>query len=86
MIHLEWLFLMQLGMGILMFFFLLKLTQMKKQIDEITREVMNYISFVTKEEEEETVESSEIRKATYKKEVEEAKNRLIEAVLGEYFP
>lgn len=86
MIHLEWLFLMQLGMGILMFFFLLKLTQMKKQIDEITNEVMNYISFVTKEEEEETAESSEIRRTTYKKEVEEAKNRLIEAVLGEYFP
>lgn len=96
MFRLEWLFLMQLLMGILMIFFLQKLTQMKKQVDEITREVMNYISYVTEDMEEESIQETSLGSKTYntgekhveamnKKEREEAQNRLIQAVLGEYF-
>lgn len=93
MFRLEWLFLMQLALGVLMIVFLQKLTQMKKQVDEITREVMNYISYITEDMEEESfsVKKEQQReekntKTMTRKEKEEAQNRLIQAVLGEYFP
>ena len=95
MFRLEWLFFMQLCMGILMILFLRKLTQMKRQVEEITREVTNYISYITEDMEEvqmlETANKSllhqqNISKETEKKEMEEAQNRLIQAVLQEYFP
>ena len=92
MIRLEWLFLMQILMGILMIIFLQKLTQMKKQVDEITQEVMNYISYVTEDMAEEDFAESKISgklektvEMVNKKENAEAQNRLIQAVLGEYF-
>lgn len=97
MFRIEWLFLMQLGLGVLMLVFLRKLMQMKKQVDEITKEVTNYISYITEELEEEPVaeeflEKKEqktektVPKVTSKKEREMAQNQLIQAVLGEYFP
>lgn len=87
MMHFEWLFLMQIVMGILMMVFLQKLTQMKKQVDKITQEVSNYIAYVTEdiEENEETV-TEEKHMEISKNDTEEAKNRLIQAVLKEYFP
>ena len=93
MFRLEWFFLMQLVMGILMIIFLQKLTQMKKQVDKITKEVMNYISYITEDMEEEILQDTSLArkekslgKELGKKEQEEAQNRLIQAVLGEYFP
>lgn len=85
--HFEWLFLMQIVMGILMIVFLQKLTKMKKQVDKITQEVSNYIAYVTEdiEENEETV-TEEKHMEISKNDTEEAKNRLIQAVLKEYFP
>lgn len=87
MVHFEWLFLMQIVMGILMMVFLQKLIQMKKQVDKITQEVSNYIAYVTEdiEENEETV-TEEKHMEISKNDTEEAKNRLIQAVLKEYFP
>lgn len=87
MVRFEWLFLMQIVMGILMIVFLQKLTQMKKQMDKITQEVSNYIAYVTEdiEENEETV-TEEKHMEISKNDTEEAKNRLIQAVLKEYFP
>jgi len=84
MFRLEWLFFMQLVMGILMIIFLRKLIQIKKQMDTITKEVMNYISYVTEAEENEKYEEKS-HQNHIKKEDEEAQNRLIQAVLGEYF-
>lgn len=84
MMRLEWLFFIQLVMGILMLLFLRKLNQMKKQVDMVTKEVMNYISYVTEDIEKEQNEEKLPQKLT-KKEDEEAQNRLIQAVLGEYF-
>ena len=78
MIRLEWLFLMQFLMGIMMFVLLQKITQMKKQVDEIIREVKDYVSYIT--ESEETIK---IEERTGKEAVQ---NQLIQAVLGEYFP
>ena len=52
MVRFEWLFLMQIVMGILMIVFLQKLTKMKKQVDKITQEVSNYIAYVTEDIEE----------------------------------
>lgn len=79
MIRLEWLFLMQCAVGVLMVIFLQKLIQMKKQVDKITKEVTDYISYVTSEVEEEP-------KTCEKQGESEAQNRLIQAVLSEYFP
>ena len=85
MVRLEWLLLMQLVMGMLMLVFLQKIKEMKKQIDTITKEVMNYISYVTEDEKEKDLEEEKVEKW---REVgqEEAQNRLIQAVLGDYFP
>ncbi len=86
MVRLEWLFLMQIAMGILMIVFLQKQMQMKKQVDEITKEVMNYISYITEDMEEEVLQESTKEEKIRRKEKEEAQNRLIQAVLREYFP
>ena len=87
MVRFEWLFLMQIVMGILMMVFLQKLIQMKKQVDKITQEVSNYIAYVTEdiEENEETM-TEEKHMEISKNDTEEAKNRIIQAVLKEYFP
>jgi len=95
MIRLEWLFLMQLIMGGLMIVFLRKQMQMKRQLDEMAREVTNYISYITEDVIEESHEGAredmqiiERRSKEHKKEkdIDDAQNRLIQAVLGEYFP
>ena len=95
MIRLEWLFLMQFIMGGLMIVFLRKQMQMKRQLDEMTREVTNYISYITEDVVEESHEGAredmqiiERRSKEHKKEkdIDDAQNRLIQAVLGEYFP
>ncbi len=84
--QLEWVFFMQLIMGVLMLFFLRKLMQMKKQMDCITKEVTNYISYITEEMESLPEKENTIDKSKRTKEKEEAQTRLIQAVLSEYFP
>lgn len=88
MIQNEWLFFMQMVMTILMIVFLQKLNQMKKQVDTITKEVMQYISFVTEdvemEKKDESMAHVSPKNAGNKREDEQ--NRIIQAVLGEYFP
>ena len=68
-------------MIILLAVFIRKFNAMKKQIDSIMQEVTNYISCVTEE-----LEVENERKIEPSKRLEEAQNRLIQAVLGEYFP
>ena len=86
----EWLFLVQLATVGLMILFLQKQMQIKKQLDEITKEVSNYISYVTEDMMEETQELStkeSVERHRQKKvDKEEVQNSLIQAVLGEYFP
>ena len=88
MFHYEWLFLMQIVTTILMIVFLQKLSQMKKRVDTITQEVMQYISYITEDLEIEKEEESMpfVTKMQVQKNQEEAQNRLIQAVLGEFFP
>lgn len=93
MIHLEWIFLMQLVLGTLLLFLLQKTLQMKKQMEKITKEVMNYISYVTDDLAEEVsvnIPQNSIQKQkvedVWKNEKEEAQNQLIQSVLQEYFP
>ena len=88
MFHYEWLFLMQIVTTILMIVFLQKLSQMKKRVDTITQEVMQYISYITEDLEIEKEEESMpfVTKMQVQKKQEEAQNRLIQAVLGEFFP
>jgi len=73
----EFIFLTQLAIGIVLFILLQKINRIKKQIDDITKEVENYVAFVTSEDVEE-------RKGQVVS--TEEQNRLIQAVLGEYFP
>ena len=77
----EWIILMQLVMGILLIALLQKMVQVKKQIDGITKEVQNYISYVT-------ADTNDIGKIQTKEinEKNEEQNRLIQSILGEYFP
>lgn len=84
--RIEFIFFMQLVLGALMLIFLRKQIEMKKQIDEIVKEVTNYLSYVTEETEEEQEIETSVIKASQIKEKEEAQSRLIQAVLGEYFP
>lgn len=77
MLRLEFLFLMQIAVGILLLILLHKMSRVKKQLDEITREVENYVAFVTEDPEEEK-QGQAISM--------EDQNSLIQAVLGEYFP
>lgn len=84
--RIELIFFMQLLLGALMLFFLRKQTEMKKQIDEIVKEVTNYLSYVTEETEEELEKEKQMINTSQIKEKEEAQSRLIQAVLGEYFP
>ena len=82
MFHFECLFFMQVAILVLMILFLQKLTQVKRQVDDITREVTNYISYITNDISEEISQAN----APIKKKAEEEQNRLIQAVLEEYFP
>lgn len=96
MVQLEWVFLLQAAMGILMIIFLHKMNRIKKQLDNIVKEVKNYVEFITEvdvdmetgyEEEKERGLGRKVSvKSMSRKEKEEAQNRLIQSVLGEYFP
>ena len=87
MVRFEWLLVMQIFLLVFMFIFYQKLVEMKKQVDDITKEVANYISYVTEEIELENQGESIINaQNTRKKESEDAQNRLIQAVLGDFFP
>lgn len=68
------------AMGILLIILLQKITILKKQTDEIVKEVKSYLACVL-EEPEETIETRTDRASK-----EEQQNRIIQAVLGEYFP
>lgn len=84
MVRLEWLFVAQCFMGILMTIFLHKMNQIKKQVDTITKEVKAYLTFIEEDvEQEKKLEKGENTRKISKDEVE---NRLIQAVLKEYFP
>ena len=93
MVRLEWIFFIQMIMGILLFIFLWKVVQIKKQLDEITKEVKNYITYITEEmktEQKEQIVSEKIQKQErlFKdhNQLQEVQNSLIQAVLGEFFP
>lgn len=94
MVQLEWVFLLQSLMGILMIVFLHKISRLQKQLDHIVKEVKQYVEFVTETDAAESHEHGTegqngervpARKMS-KREQEEAQNRLIQSVLGEYFP
>ncbi len=84
MFYLELLFLSQGLLGILMLIFLHKINQMKKQVDNITKEVKAYLDFVEEDVQEELIENH--KTSIKKSSKEEAENYLIQAVLKEYFP
>ncbi|MBQ6843079.1 MAG: hypothetical protein IJO60_00415 [Agathobacter sp.] len=84
MFRIELLFLMQCLLGILMLFFLHRINQLKKQVDSITKEVKDYLTFI--EEETELEELPKNQESMIKISKDERENHLIQAVLGEYFP
>ena len=84
MFYLELLFLSQGLLGVLMFIFLHKINQVKKQVDDITKEVKAYLDFVEEDVQQESIQNN--RKTIERKANDEDENRLIQAVLKEYFP
>ena len=72
-----------MAMSILLIILLRKITILKKQTDDIVKEVKSYLECVLEEPEE--VESQRVKMESFK-EKEERQNRIIQAVLGEYFP
>lgn len=80
------LLLIQVVLGAGLIVLLWKISKMKKQVDEITREVKDYISFVI--EDENTYDEDLLLPKNYKKKQksDEAQSSLIQAVLGEIFP
>ena len=62
-----------------------KLIELQKKIDEITKEVMGYISYVTNDMEEEQEKEKRMVAVENRSDKEEAQSRLIQAVLGDYF-
>jgi hypothetical protein len=68
------------AMGVLLIILLRKITILKKQTDDIIKEVKNYLDCVL-EEPEEPVHNKKVNS-----DKDERQNRIIQAVLGEYFP
>lgn len=89
MFRFEWLFLIQMIMGGLLILLLIKVMQMKKQVDDVVKEILSYISFVTEEQQEEMQENLETEPKMLsrkkKENQDELQNKLIQSVLGEYF-
>ena len=89
MFRFEWLFLIQMIMGGLLILLLIKVMQMKKQVDDVVKEILSYISFVTEEPQEEMQEKLESEPSMIsrkkKENQDELQNKLIQSVLGEYF-
>lgn len=84
MFRLEWLFLTQCLLGILMMIFLHKINQIKKQVDDITKEVKAYLTFIEEDIEQEPQKAK--KQKTVKVSKDEVENHLIQTVLKEYFP
>ncbi len=80
----ELLFFMQCLLGMVMLIMLQKMNQLKKQIDSITKEVMQYLAFL--EEDTETNDFFAKGPKEVKISKEAVENHLIQAVLKEYFP
>ena len=68
------------AMGVLLIILLRKITILKKQTDDIIKEVKSYLDCVL-EEPEELQQKPQVGVSK-----EEQQNRIIQAVLGEYFP
>ena len=84
MFYLELLLIMQGLLIILMLVFLRRMNGVKGQIDQITKEVKEYLNFIEEDvhqEEEKTIKENIPTKGR-----EDAQNYIIQAVLKEYFP
>lgn len=89
MLRLELLFLMQIVMGGILIILLIKMMQIKKQVEDVIKEIQGYIAFVTEEIEEEEPARKEVQPKVVigksKESQDELQNKLIQSVLGEYF-
>lgn len=68
------------AMGILLIILLQRITILKKQTDDIIKEIKSYLDFVLEDTKEDIVTVKENPKK------EELQNNIIQAVLQEYFP
>lgn len=80
----EIIFFTQLVVTILMFIFLHKITHMKKQIEEIKKEVEDYLAFLA-EDVDTSVENSP-KGQVERNCIFESQNGLIQSVLQDFFP
>ena len=74
-------------MGVLLIILLQKITTLKKQTDDIIKEVKAYVAYVTEETEEEVICPEQLESRVHRKNSrDEVQSHIIQAVLGEYFP
>ena len=78
----------QVFLGAAVLILLHKVGQMKTQVDEITKEVTDYISFIIEDEGKQKSEDSPERMSQKEQIIraEEGQSSLIQSVLGEFFP
>lgn len=84
MFYLELLLIMQGLLIVLMFVFLRRMNGVKRQIDQIIKEVREYLNFI--EEDIHQEEEKTIKENIPQKKKDDAQNYIIQAVLKEYFP
>lgn len=74
------------AMGILLIILLRQITILKKQTEEIVQEVKAYVAYVMDDSAGQATEATAQKEPENRQNREEAQSRIIQAVLGEYFP
>lgn len=73
------------AMGVLLIILLRQITILKKQTEEIVQEVKAYVAYVMDDSSGQATDAP-IKEPEKRQNNEETQSRIIQAVLGEYFP
>ena len=82
--QLNFLLFIQVFLGMIIVILLHKVCKLKAQVDEITKEVKDYISFIIEDEDSSGIDS--LKNPEDVKSEEAMQSSLIQSVLGEFFP
>lgn len=74
------------AMGVLLMILLRQITILKRQTEEIVQEVKAYVAYVMEDSAGQATEVPAQKELEIRQNNEDAQSRIIQAVLGEYFP
>lgn len=74
------------AMGVLLMILLRQITILKRQTEEIVQEVKAYVAYVMEDSAGQATEVPAQKEPEIRQNNEDAQSRIIQAVLGEYFP